>query len=419
MDSKDATKAIIGILLDRSGNPLAFRLWDGERIGPADAPVTIALQHPGALRALLIPPDDLTAGEAYVYDDVDIEGDIFSLLDFGFEFVEGGMSKSTALSLFRLARKLPRQSRRRNADRPKKQGRLHSIRRDRQDIRYHYDVGNAFYRQFLDPLMVYSSAAFLDPTEPLETAQRRKLDMICRKLQLRSGQRLLDVGCGWGALVTHAVRNYGVDAVGITLSSQQAAWARELVDREGLTDRITILECDYREIEGTYDAIASIGMFEHVGRIKMRAYFERLRNLLAPGGVLLNHGIGTRDRGRGRGRIKPTFVSTYVFPDGELLPIEEVIGVAERSGFELRDLESLRISYAVTLRRWVANLERHRAEAIAAADERIYRIWRAFMAGSALSFEKARISVYQLVLADPCRPWTYGRAWAMAEDDEC
>ncbi|HDK45381.1 MAG TPA: class I SAM-dependent methyltransferase, partial [Actinobacteria bacterium] len=187
MDSKEATKAIIDMLSDRSEKPPAFRLWDGERIGPADAPVTIVLQHPGALRSLLIPPSDLTAGEAYVYDDVDVEGDIFSLLDFGFEFVEGSLDKRTALSLLRLARRLPRQNRRRKADRPRKQGRLHSIRRDRQDVRYHYDVGNDFYRQFLDPLMVYSSAAFLDPSESLEVAQRRKLDMICHKLQLCSG----------------------------------------------------------------------------------------------------------------------------------------------------------------------------------------------------------------------------------------
>ncbi|NOY54918.1 MAG: class I SAM-dependent methyltransferase [Actinobacteria bacterium] len=416
MDSKEATKAIIGILSDRSEHPPAFQLWDGERIGPSDAPATVVLRHPGALRALLIPLSDLTAGEAYVYDDVDIEGDIFAVLNFGFELVEGTGDKGMALSILRLARKLPRQNRRTKVYRPRKQGRLHSIRRDREDIRYHYDVGNDFYQQFLDPLMVYSSAAFLDASEPLEVAQRRKLDVICRKLQLQPGQRLLDVGCGWGALVTHAVRNYGVEAVGITLSSRQAAWARDIADRQGLSERITILERDYREIEGAYDAIASVGMFEHVGRVKMRAYFERLRSLLTPGGVLLNHGIGTRDRDRGR--MKPTFVSTYVFPDGELLPIEEVIGVAERVGFELRDLESLRTSYALTLRQWVTNLERNRVHAVAAAEERVYRIWRAFMAGSALSFEKARISVYQLLLADPGRPWTYGRAWMTAADDE-
>ena len=415
MNPRDATEALIRILTGAVDHPPAFRLWDGSHIGPSDAAATIVLQHPGALRAMLLPPSDLIAGEAYVSDDVDIEGDLFSLLEFGFEFVEGHMDKRSALSILRLARRLPRQKRRTKTDRPKKQGRLHSLRRDRQDIRYHYDVGNDFYRQFLDPSMVYSCAAFLDPSEPLETAQRRKLDLICRKLQLKEGQRLLDVGCGWGALVTHAARYYGVEAVGITLSSEQAAYARELTDLQGLSDKVTILEQDYRTVDGTFDAIASVGMFEHVGRSKMGTYFDHLRSLLVPGGVLLNHAIGTRERNRGR--IKPTFVSTYVFPDGELLPIEEVVGAAERAGFELRDLESLRTSYALTLRHWVANLEQHREAAVQAAGERIYRIWRAFMAGSALSFEKSRITVYQLVLADPARPWTYGRTWAVAGDD--
>jgi cyclopropane-fatty-acyl-phospholipid synthase len=415
MDAREATLAIIDVLSSAGDHAPAFRLWDGHRVGRDDAPATIVLRHPGSLRALLLPPSDLAAGEAYVYDDVDIEGDIFSLLDFGFEFALG-TARSTALSLFRLARKLPRQNRKSVGKRPRIRGRLHSLDRDRRDIRYHYDVGDGFYRQFLDPSMVYSSAAFLDPSEPLEVAQRRKLDTICRKLELHPGQRLLDVGCGWGALVVHAARTYGVQAVGITLSSNQAAHARDLAVRLGVEDRVTILEQDYRQVAGIFDAIASVGMFEHVGRRKMGAYFGRLRRLLADGGVLLNHGIGTRDRGRKR--HKATFVSTYVFPDGELLPVDEVVGIAEAAGFELRDLESLRTSYALTLRRWVANLESNRAAAVAAADDATYRIWRAFMAGSALSFERARIGVYQLLLADPVRSWTYGRAWTIAGDHD-
>lgn len=415
MDACEVITEIYELLAGAAENPPAFRTWDGKVLGPADAKATIVLQHPGALRALLLPPSDLTAGEAYVYDDVDIEGDIFSVLDFGFEFVEGDVPNATKVKLLKLVRKLPRQNRRSKAARPRKQGRLHSLRRDRSVIQYHYDVGNDFYRQFLDEQMVYSSAYFLDLSEPLADAQRRKLDVICRKLQLEPGRRFLDVGCGWGALVTHAAKHYGVEAVGITLSAQQAAYARAWAKREGLEDRITILEQDYRTVNGEFDAIASVGMFEHVGRRKMGVYFDRLWEMLAPGGVVLNHGISTRERDMGR--QKPTFVSTYVFPDGELIPVEEVIGVAERSGFEVRDMESLRTSYGLTLRRWVENLEKNRDAAVGASNERIYRIWRAFMAGSALSFEKARIGVYQLLLADPNRPWTYGRRWMTATDD--
>jgi cyclopropane-fatty-acyl-phospholipid synthase len=415
MDAGEASLAIVDLVTKLADNPPAFRLWNGRRAGPSNAQVTVVLTHPGALRSLLVPGRDLTAGEAYVYDDVDVEGDIFSLLNFGFALAENGLSRSVRLSLLRLARQLPRESRRRHPDRPNTKGRLHSLRRDRRDIQYHYDVGNDFYRLFLDESMVYSSAAFLQPNEPLEIAQRRKLDLICRKLQLRPGQRMLDVGSGWGALVVHAARTYGVEAVGITLSSQQAEYSRSLASRLGVDDRVTILEQDYREVAGTFDAIASVGMFEHVGRSKMQVYFEQLRALLADGGVILNHGIGTRERNRGRSR--PTFVSTYVFPDGELLPIEEVVGVAERAGLEVRDLESLRTSYALTLRNWVANLEANKNAAVDAAGERVYRIWRTFMAGSALSFERARIGVYQLLLADPARPWSYGRDWMTAGDD--
>jgi cyclopropane-fatty-acyl-phospholipid synthase len=416
MDAADTSLEIIDLLSSLGADPPAFRLWDGRTVGPSDARVTVVLRHPGALRALLLPPRDLTAGEAYVYDDVDVEGDIFSLLEYGSGLFDGSRKRSYALKLFRLARALPKQYNRQNPDRPFTPGRLHSLRRDRSDIHYHYDVGNDFYRLFLDEAMVYSSGAFLDPNESLGAAQQRKLDLVCRKLELRKGMRFLDIGAGWGALVTHAARAYGVEAVGITLSSQQAAYARDSVSRLGLTDQVTILEQDYRKVRGSFDAIASVGMFEHVGRSKMKTYFGRLRSLLTDGGAVLNHGIGTRERSRRRRR--PTFVSTYVFPDGELLTVDEVVGVAERAGFEVRDMESLRTSYALTLRRWVANLEKNKQAAIEAADDRTYRIWRTFMAGSALSFEHARISVYQLLLADPARPWTYGRSSLIAVDDQ-
>ncbi|MDH3731825.1 MAG: cyclopropane-fatty-acyl-phospholipid synthase family protein, partial [Acidimicrobiia bacterium] len=296
-------------------------------------------------------------------------------------------------------------------------GRTHSPERDRSAVRYHYDTGNDFFEQFLDPEMVYSCAYFLDPEESLEAAQHRKLDLICRKLQLQPGQRLLDVGCGWGALVRHAAANFGVTAVGITLSPAQAAEAKLRVTQDGLDDRVTIEVRDYRKVKGEFDAIASIGMFEHVGESKLAEYFGKLHSLLAPGGVLLNHGITNRSRRRRFRRQRKTFVSTYVFPDGNLLPIDTSIGAAETAGFEARDAESLRADYALTLRSWVTNLEENREAAVAAADDVTYRIWRMYMAGSVVGFESAGISVYQVLYAKPERDWSFGRRWASAADD--
>ncbi len=397
------------------GVPPRMRSWTGEEWGPSAATATIVLRHPGALRALLLPPDDLTAGEAYVYDDVDIEGDIFAALEFAASVDPGARHRAEALRLWRLLRSLPDTARRAAAERPRMRGFLHSLRRDREAVTHHYDTGNDFFARFLDPQMVYSCAYFLDPWETLERAQRRKLEVICRKLGLRPGMRLLDVGCGWGALVVYAAAEYGVTCVGVTLSSEQASWAERLAKEAGVGDRVTILQRDYREVDGRFDAIASVGMFEHVGRKELHTYFGRLRALLEPGGAVLNHGIVTRAREVSRRR--PTFVNTYVFPDGELEPIDEVVGAAEDAGLELRDAESLRRHYAVTLRHWVANLEANHDEAVAAADERTYRIWRAYMAGSAIGFEQGGISVFQLLLADPDRPWTWGRRRFLSEDD--
>ncbi len=364
---------------------------------------------------MLLPPNDLSAGEAYVFDDVDFEGDVFAIVNFGARLAEAGTSLLTKLRLLRLLRQLPATAQRNPATRPRFSGLRHSKNRDKEAVSHHYDTGNEFFELFLDPQMVYSCAHFLSPEDPLEVAQRRKLDLVCRKLQLAPGMRLLDVGCGWGALVVHAAQHYGVSAVGITLSKEQAAEARRRADAAGVTGRVTIEERDYRDTNGEFDAIASIGMVEHVGRKELDRYFETLRGLLAPGGQILNHGIVTRDRNIGR--ITPSFVNTYVFPDGELATVDSVAGAAEDNGLEVRDVESLRRSYALTLRSWVANLERNREAALEATGEQIYRIWRLYMAGSAIAFENAAISVYQMLLADPDRPWTYGRSGLLARDD--
>jgi cyclopropane-fatty-acyl-phospholipid synthase len=366
---------------------------------------------------MLLPPNDVSAGEAYVFDDIDIEGDMFALLGFA-AGMERSVPRLRGLRVLQLARRLPdtpANAAERPERRPHLTGRLHSPSRDRQAVTYHYDTGNEFFAQFLDPSMVYSCAHFLSPDESLEMAQRRKLDLICRKLSLGSGDRFLDVGCGWGGLVVHAATRYGVKATGITLSAEQAEAARRRAREEGVADRVEIVQRDYREIDGEFDAIASVGMFEHVGRGRLGEYFTRLRGMLAPGGQLLNHGIVTRERHPGRRRR--TFVNTYVFPDGDLRPVDETIGAAEDAGFELRDVEALRMSYAVTLRHWVANLENNREAAIRAADERVYRIWRSYMAGSAYAFEHHGIGVYQLLLSDPERPWTFGRSGLLAADD--
>lgn len=390
-----------------------MQTWSGETWGTTDSRSTVVLNHEGSLRALLMPPSDLTAGEAYIHDDVDFAGDIYEILEFARRLEPLSHSRVRALRIARRLRTLPADSRRSAQERPVYHGRAHSRDRDAAAVRSHYDTGNDFFALFLDENLVYSCAAFADPAEPLETAQIRKLDLICRKLQLAPGQTFLDVGCGWGALLVHAASNYGVQAVGVTVSPEQAAVARERVRNAGVEHLVTVRQTDYRDIEGSFDAIASIGMFEHVGRSRFGTYFSHLRGLLSPGGVLLNHAIATRSRNVGR--RKPTFVNTYVFPDGELAPVDESIAAAEEAGFELRDLQSLRRDYALTLRHWVTRLETNHEAAVEATSETVYRIWRLYMAASSLAFDHADLSVYQALYSDPQRPWTHGRRHLVAD----
>lgn len=393
-----------------------LRLWTGQHIGPEDASATLVLNRPGSLRSMLLPPTDLSAGEAYVFGDIDIEGDIMAMMDFAAGLDQARKRLPAAARVVASAVRLPKDSNR-PGHREGFRGRMHSKQRDRETVRFHYDTGNEFFTTFLDERMVYSCAYFLDPSEPLGDAQQRKLDLICRKLELSEGQRFLDVGCGWGGLVLHAAQHYGVSATGVTISPEQAEYARGRVRELGLDDRVVIRELDYRDISGTYDAIASVGMFEHVGGTKLSDYFDKLWSLLAPEGQLLNHGITNRNRRMKQDRSK-SFVGTYVFPDGDLRPIEETIEVAELSGFETRDVEAMRMNYAVTLRNWVANLEVNREKAIRLTDEETYRIWRLYMAGSAMAFEKGFIGLYQVLLSDPVRQWKYGRARMLAGDDQ-
>ncbi|MER7155808.1 cyclopropane-fatty-acyl-phospholipid synthase family protein, partial [Streptomyces lydicus] len=280
----------------------------------------------------------------------------------------------------------------------RRRGPLHTLRRDKEAISHHYDVGNDFYALVLGPSMVYSCAYWESPAASLEDAQRDKLDLICRKLALKEGQRLLDVGCGWGSMVLHAAREYGVRAVGITLSEEQATFARKRIAEAGLADRIEIRVQDYREIKDEpFDAISSIGMAEHVGRARYAEYASALYALLRPGGRLLNHQIARRPVADEETYRVDDFIDRYVFPDGELAPVGRTVAQLEEAGFEVRDVEGIREHYALTLRQWVANLEKHWDEAARLTSPGRARVWRLYMAASALSFERNRIGVNQVL----------------------
>jgi cyclopropane-fatty-acyl-phospholipid synthase len=383
---------------------LGVRLWDGTR-WPDDhpRPATLLLNHPGALRSMLLPGTEVGLGEAYLYNDFDVEGNleaVFGLADEWAQDVNGVLQKlRAARDLMRLPAAPERQQSRRGPAALK--GKRHSIERDRQAVTYHYDVSNDFYALFLDKNLIYSCAYFQTPEEALDIAQERKLDYICRKLRLRPGQRLLDIGCGWGGLVIHAAKYYGVDATGITLSQPQADLANERIATAGLSDRCRVLVRDYREVDepGGYDALASVGMFEHVGEKMLPTYFSRAWDLLIPGGVFLNHGITRRfDTPAHNER---SFSDAYVFPDGELTPISASLHTAEEAGFEVRDVESLREHYMLTLRQWVSRLEEHHDQALQYVDEPTYRVWRLFMSGSAYGFDVGQLNLHQALLVRP------------------
>jgi cyclopropane-fatty-acyl-phospholipid synthase len=389
-----------------------FRLWDGTLWPDAGPhPATIVLQHPGALRAMLLPGHELGLAEAYLYNDFDVEGDIESVFDLAEEVARGtsGWRKKirSARDLVRLPAEGQEHAGRRGPARLS--GERHSVERDRQAVTFHYDVSNDFYALWLDRRMVYSCAYF--PAEgsglcgevdkDLDMAQACKLDYICRKLRLRPGQRLLDIGCGWGGLVMHAAERYGVDATGITLSRPQVDLAQRRIAEAGLADRCRVLPQDYRQVDASqpYDVLVSVGMFEHVGEGLLPAYFAQAMKLLAPGGVFLNHGIARR--ATDKPYQGPNFNDTYVFPDGELTPINVTLRAAENSGFEVRDVESLREHYALTLRHWVRRLKANHERALEFVDEPTYRVWRLFMSGSAHGFTHGRLNVYQTLLVKP------------------
>jgi cyclopropane-fatty-acyl-phospholipid synthase len=381
--------------------PVRFELWDGRSIGPADGLGTIHIRSTDALRRIVWAPGELGFVRAYVAGDIELEGDIVAVLRslqavalrdlrLGLRAVPAALS--SAYRAGALGRPLPA---------PPEEARVvgvrHSRRRDARAVTHHYDVGNDFYRLVLGGSMTYSCARFADPGMSLEQAQESKHELICRKLGWPADgpRRLLDVGCGWGSMAMYAAQAHGATVVGITLSHEQARFARQRVATAGLEDRVEIRVQDYRDLRGErFDAISSIGMFEHVGEVQTAEYFETLRGLLEPAGRLLNHAI-SEPGGSKLGRR--SFFARYVFPDGELLDVGDVVLAMERAGFECRDVESLREHYGATLRVWLANLEANWDEAVAIVGRARARIWRLYMAGSVNGFEDGGIAVHQVL----------------------
>lgn len=384
--------------------PLAIRFWDGSTIpaaGTVPDAATLVVRDAGALSQLLHEPNEVGLVRAWVQGSLDLDGDLERVVALRDEFLDLQLNLTERLRLALTAATLAGRRALRRPSIPaietRPRGRRHSLRRDRAAIRHHYDVSNDFYRLLLGPSMVYSCAYFEDPGDSLETAQAIKLDTICRKLCLNPGDRMLDIGCGWGSLLMHAAAHYGVRAVGVTLSEAQAALARERIADAGLTAAIEVRVCDYREVrDGPYDKIASVGMYEHVGRAQLNEYIGFVHRLLRPGGLFLNHGIA---RVRNEPRSEKTLISRYIFPDGELHPVTDAMVAMQSAGLEIRDLESLREHYVLTLRRWLSNLDAHTHEAAADVGEARLRVWRLYLVGAAHSFANCDISVYQVLAA--------------------
>lgn len=396
-------RALKEVLADYTGKPFQVRLWNGATWSTAGDPkFTLVVNNSEAARRLFVDPTELGIGEAYISGDFDIEGDMeaaFELGDYLLDRVKTPHLSSLPLTLLD---KIPSHEESiAGMQSAEMHGPVHSRNRDVQAIRYHYDLPPEFFELWLDPRMMYSCAYFAkgDDTD-LNAAQNSKLEYVAKKLRLRPGEHLLDIGCGWGGLIVYAAQQYGVQAHGVTLSLRQAEVARKRIHDAGLDGQCSVEVCDYRDIESTrqFDKIVSIGMFEHVGEALLPEYFRQVWELLREGGAFLNSGIAASASCR---RNSSSFIDRYVFPDGELIPVSRSLGVAEANGFEIRDVESLREHYALTLREWVRRLEACSDQAREITDEATYRIWRLYMAGSEHWFRTGALNLYQMLLVKP------------------
>ena len=382
--------------------PVRFTAFDGSTAGVDDPVATITVRSPKAVAYLVQSPGELGMARAYVAGELDVDGDLHSALMALWAGNIGNLTwaqrrdalKALGPSALRYAqppglevRRLP--------------GRRHSKRRDAQAISHHYDVSNRFYEWILGPSMAYTCACYPTADSTLEEAQYEKFDLVARKLGLQEGQRLLDVGCGWGGMVMHAAREYGVQAIGVTLSRKQAEWASKAIAEAGLSDRAEVRFLDYRDVvEGDFDAVSSIGLTEHIGRAQLPAYFGFLLSKLRPGGRLLNHCI-MRPTSRDPLLLRRGFINRYVFPDGELMALGPIVKEMQDVGFEVRHSENLREHYAMTLRDWSRNLDAHWDEAVREVGEERARVWRLYLAGSRLGFDRNLLQLHQVLAVKP------------------
>lgn len=388
---------------------LAIRFWNGEtvQLGAGSPRATMVFHAPGPFRELVLYRNPLRLAEAYFQGLVDVEGNLFAALEQKEHLRSLSFSAPERFSLLAAALLLgngtdiskdSQAEMRQPGNRPALFSRKHSKSADRKAIAFHYDVSNEFYRLWLDEEMVYSCAYFESAEESLEQAQRNKLDYICRKLRLKQGERLLDIGSGWGALICWAAKHYGAQAHGVTLSRNQYEYAKRKIREQGLEKLVAVELRDYRDVSGNmlYDKIVSVGMFEHVGLKNLPFYFRTAHRLLKADGLFLNHGI-THDEEGWRKTPATTFINRYVFPGGELDTVSNVQRVMERCQFEILDIEALRPHYALTLRHWVRRLEDRREEALRHVSEATYRVWRLYMAACSLEFESGGTGVYQIL----------------------
>jgi cyclopropane-fatty-acyl-phospholipid synthase len=384
--------------------PVEFRAYDGSSAGPPGAPVRITIRSPVAASYLAQAPGSLGLARAYVSGHIDVDGDMYTALARMAQAQQVNLDVAERLRLLSelggpklLFPRVPPPPQEVRIRRRWLNGQRHSKGRDATAISHHYDVSNTFYEWVLGPSMAYTCACYPHEDASLEEAQDYKHDLVARKLGLKSGMRLLDVGCGWGGMVRHAAREYGVKALGVTLSAQQAEWGQQAIQREGLAGLAEVRHLDYRDVPETgFDAVSSIGLTEHIGKAQLPGYFAFLFGKLKPEGRLLNHCI-TRPDNAGPARVAGGFINRYVFPDGELEGPGHLVSVMNSAGFEIRHEENLREHYARTLAGWCANLDAHWDEAVAEVGQGTARVWRLYMAGCRLGFERNVVQLHQVL----------------------